>query len=68
MGLDKRKRILTVDDFDCNPIDSENRMLSTFNKTSLPFMQNDVMLDRHEGVHYSVQYVLDRLLDNDKFI
>lgn len=68
MGLDKRKRILTTDDFEFNPFDTENAKLSAINKSSLPTLQNDVVLDKHEGIHYSVQYVLNRLLDNDVFI
>lgn len=68
MGLDKRKRILIVDDFEFNPFNIENAKLSIINKSSLPTLENDVILDRYENVHYSVQYVLNRLLDNDKFI
>jgi hypothetical protein len=54
MGLDKRKKILVVDDFKYNPFDIENSKLSIINKTTLPTTNTDVLLDRYENNHYSV--------------
>lgn len=68
MGLDKRKKILVVDDFKYNPFDIENSKLSIINKTTLPITNTDILLDRYENNHYSVQNVLNQLLQNDTFI
>ena len=68
MGLDTKKGILTRDEFAVEPFKADNIVLSVQNRSSLPALPDDVMLDRHQSVYYSVEYALQRLLQNDKFI
>lgn len=68
MGLDKTKTILTRKDFSVEPFKADNDVLALQNHTSLPTTADDVMLDRHQSVYYSVEYALKRLLQNDQFI
>ena len=68
MGLDKRKNILLKDDFNIDPLYPKNSPLSIEIKTTLPYVEDDVMLDKRQSVYYSFEYVLKKLLDNDKFI
>ena len=44
MGLNKRKPIL-IQDFNINPFDAENRKLSSISKSSMPTIQDDVVLE-----------------------
>ena len=68
MGLDKLKRILLKDDFNIDPLYQKNAPLSIENKTTLPNLEDDVMIDKRQSVYYSFEHVLKKLLDNDKFI
>lgn len=68
MGLDKNKPILLKNGFTNDPLYAQNAQLSQENRSSLPNQTNDVMLDKRQSVYYSVEYVLKKLLDNDKFI
>ena len=68
MGLDKKKSILTRDEFAVEPFKANNLVLSVQDRSSLPTMPDDVMIDRHQSVYYSVEYALQRLMQNDKFI
>ena len=68
MGLDKHKKLIIEDNFNINPFDLENDKLSQLNYDSMPTKREDVMLDRHASTHYMVQYVLNKLLQNDKYI
>lgn len=68
MGLDKQKKILLRNDFDIDPLYQKNAPLSIENKTTLPNLEDDVMIDKRQSVYYSFEHVLKKLLDNDKFI
>lgn len=68
MGLDKRKQILVREDFEVDPFKATNQMLSAQDRSTLPASPDDVMLDRHQSVYYSVEYALKRLMQNDEFI
>ena len=68
MGLDKKKPILVREQFEVDPFKPDNQVLSSQSRSSLPTSTDDVVLDRNQSVYYSVEYVLKRLLQNDKFI
>jgi acyl carrier protein len=48
MGLDKRKKILVVDDFNINPFDIQNKKLKSISKSEIPFHQPDILLDKND--------------------
>ena len=68
MGLDKTKPILLKDDFIADPFFPKNSLLKTQVKSYLPTLKEDVQIAKSQNVHYSFEYVLKRLLDNDKYI
>lgn len=68
MGLDRKKPILTKDDFNIDPFYAKNSVLSVEQRDSLPHLEDDVMLDKRQSIYYSLEHVLKKLLDNDKFI
>ena len=68
MGLNRNKPILLRNGFKIDPLYPQNAQLSQDNKSTLPNLENDVMLDKRQSVYYSVEYVLKKLLDNDRFI
>ena len=68
MGLDKRKPILLKNDFDIDPLYAQNAQLSIESKSTMPYLAQDVAIDKGQSTYYSVEYVLQKLLANDKFI
>ena len=68
MALNILKPILLKDGFSIDPLYAQNSQLSQENKYTLPSLEPDVSLDKRQSVYYSFEYVLKRLLDNDKFI
>lgn len=46
MGLDNKKGILVRDEFEVAPFKADNLVLSAQDRSSLPTMPDDVMVDR----------------------
>lgn len=68
MGLDKHKPILLRKDFSIDPFYAQNAQLASQSKSSLPNVETDVAIDKGQSSYYSVERVLKKLLENDKFI
>ena len=68
MALVKNKKILTENEFTRDPLASDNMQMSAVNATTMPSLPDDVVHDKHQPVFWSLNYILQKLLDNDKFI
>ena len=53
MGLDKKKNILLTDAFHIDPLYPKNALLSAEDRSSLPNIEEDVVLDKRQSVFYS---------------
>jgi len=70
MGLLKKKPILFSKDFkdSADPFHDENVKAKAVHKSSLPNDKQDILVKKSQAVFFTVDNILQKLLDNDRFI
>ena len=68
MGLIKDKKILIGSNFTHDNYYTENSYYKTVDKTSFPTTSADIQVHSNQPIFYSINNVLNKLLDNDKYI
>lgn len=68
MGLLKDKKILIDTNFTKDNYYTENSYYKTINKMSFPTTSSDIEVQANQPIFYSINNILNRLLDNDKYI
>lgn len=70
MGLLKKKPMLFSKDFSASadPFHDENTRARAVHKSSVPNDISDVLVKKSQAVFFTVDNILQKLLDNDRFI